>query len=413
LPDVVLTGPIGLQPRAIAIDGADLPVCATSIERLLRHWEQFESTALVRCDLERVVGALAPTLVVRRRLGATVADAEAEIIRLTKTQRSILSNLRRVRRCVISGTAGTGKTLLAAEKARQILAAGGSALVVCFNGPLADRLRRDLADTRAHVRTFHSLCMEMCRVTKRPIPGDLTTRWWSEAAAKELIAATAQLAPEKHFDAVLVDEAQDFRGEWLSALEALARDGDDSFVYLFTDPHQCLFHREHVLPSGWPVFELDENCRNTEPIATAAANAIGDSGIAARVTGRPVAFVEAEGSGVATVVQSVVDRLITEESVPAGEIVVLVDESSVQNRLRTMSAGGCCFVDVGLEGVQVDTVRRFKGLESAVVVLGLTSAPSLPSNDWRALLYVGVSRARSFLVVVGPRRVKGWLGLPA
>ena len=47
----------------------------------------------------------------------------------------------------------------------------------------------------------------------------------------------------------------------------------------------------------------------------------------------------------------------------------------------------------------MDTVRRFKGLEASVVILW-----GLDGVDWERseeLLYVGMSRAKSLLVVVG------------
>jgi superfamily I DNA/RNA helicase len=58
---------------------------------------------------------------------------------------------------------------------------------------------------------------------------------------------------------------------------------------------------------------------------------------------------------------------------------------------------------MGGAGVVVETVHRFKGLESEVVVL-VTGSPDAASHD--PLLYVGMSRARSMLVVLGPRAIR-------
>jgi superfamily I DNA/RNA helicase len=80
-------------------------------------------------------------------------------------------------------------------------------------------------------------------------------------------------------------------------------------------------------------------------------------------------------------------------------------------QLRTLTAGGYPFVPPGASGVQVETIHRFKGLESPVVVLVITDPPVTINDYARTLLYVGTSRARSFLLVLGPRRVKEWLGL--
>jgi len=53
----------------------------------------------------------------------------------------------------------------------------------------------------------------------------------------------------------------------------------------------------------------------------------------------------------------------------------------------------------GKNNVLIDTVKRFKGLESEIVFLwGIDDIHLNPSED---LLYVGISRAKSILYLVG------------
>lgn len=55
--------------------------------------------------------------------------------------------------------------------------------------------------------------------------------------------------------------------------------------------------------------------------------------------------------------------------------------------------------DRSLRSVIVESVARFKGLESKILVLwGLDQ---LPDEDYRATLYVGPSRAKSILALCG------------
>ena len=408
-PDAIASEFMGMQPREIVLDGADLATINRSVVRVLAHWEQLDSSPLSASTLDRIVRSLAPTVVMTRRLKMAVAEAEEEIVRLSDRQVTLLGNFRRIRRCVVTGGAGTGKTLLVVAKARQVAAAGGRALVVCFNALLAEALSAELGVDRVTVRTFHALCFEHCRAAKRPIPRTADEDWWALTAAAELRAAATELQ-QLRFDALLVDETQDFKAEWLTALESLLSSSTDSLVYLFSDPHQCLFHREYAIPVDWPVLELDANCRNTRAIAAAAATAIGDPPVDNGATGRPVSFIEAKDNVVA-VVQSVVDRLVHEESVGVAQVVVLCDSRSTVSQLRTKTAGGYPFVELGRDGIQTETIQRFKGLEAPVVVLVVSNPPASLDDDARALLYVGASRGRSFLVVVAPPRVKAWLGL--
>jgi hypothetical protein len=111
----------------------------------------------------------------------------------------------------------------------------------------------------------------------------------------------------------------------------------------------------------------------------------------------------------ARLVQSTVRRYL-QEGVSARDIVVLVLPISDGRRafvdaLRAMPLPDGVQWTEDVHGdprkVLVDTVARFKGLEAAVLVLWL----GLDIDDaiHRELLYVGTSRARSRLVLVGTR----------
>ena len=70
------------------------------------------------------------------------------------------------------------------------------------------------------------------------------------------------------YDAVYIDEAQDFDPLWAPALAGLLRDPEQSKLYCFGDPNQKIF--ENSLDNdfeGFTLFELRENCRNTREIA--------------------------------------------------------------------------------------------------------------------------------------------------
>src|SRR5205823_6315276 len=138
LPDVTVTGPLGTYPREIIIDATDLIEPSRCIETVLRHWGNLNSSKIGRKDVDRISETLAPTVTLRRRLLTDVAEAVCDLINLTIAQMRTMQMLRSIRRCVVRGGAGTGKTLLAVEKARQLGRDGGRVLWVCFNAPLAN-----------------------------------------------------------------------------------------------------------------------------------------------------------------------------------------------------------------------------------------------------------------------------------
>ena len=92
-----------------------------------------------------------------------------------------------------------------------------------------------------------------------------TQAFWNETSGVLLLEAAQKLG--ERFDALVVDEAQDFLTEWWAVLDALLREGDRAPVTLVADPDQDLWQRESRFPEGLPVFPLRTNCRNTSAIA--------------------------------------------------------------------------------------------------------------------------------------------------
>lgn len=394
-PDVALPESIGLFPRELVLDAVDLNGIAPSIKTLLTHWEQFSTSPSSPDAIQLISDRLAPTLRVSRRLKAEMADSDRELLTLTSRQFDVLRHLRSIRRCVVRGGAGTGKTLLAMEKARLLAGDGARVLYCCYNAPLADRIASDLADSSVTAATFHSLCLRHAKAAGVVPPRTPSDIWWDDEASQILERAAVKGAPR--FDAVVVDEAQDFAPSWIAALDHLSYAPGESPFYLFTDSHQQLYRREDAVPRDWPVAELDLNCRNTLPIARLVASVFGDSLPVTGAGGREPALIQCAPGDEAHMVQSVVDRLITEESLAPAQVAVLCERREVVDRLGTLMAGGYPFVPLGDSGIVTETVHRYKGLEAEAVVLVLSSVP--PAETIR---YVGFSRGRSMLVCIGP-----------
>ena len=73
---------------------------------------------------------------------------------------------------------------------------------------------------------------------------------------------------DKRYDAIVVDEGQDFFSEWWLPLELLNTEGDKGPFYVFYDPAQNLFVQDDLsTPDLGTPYELPTNCRNTKHIA--------------------------------------------------------------------------------------------------------------------------------------------------
>ncbi len=94
-------------------------------------------------------------------MGELLPHEERELVRLTEEQMTVLEFVPDLPWVVIRGAAGTGKTLVAMEKARLLAAAGSRVLFLCYNRELARKLAGE-TDTFT-VTNFHTLCWEQAK----------------------------------------------------------------------------------------------------------------------------------------------------------------------------------------------------------------------------------------------------------
>jgi hypothetical protein len=267
LPNV---GPAG--PAAISFTKPDLDNIAATIDRCFAHWA-LEAKLAVH-DVTKLIGLLAPTLSITPNLAGKTAEAEQDLLLFTAEQVEAFAGLRASRGGLIVGGAGTGKTILAIARAQQLATDGFRTLLVCYNELLgADLARRTAAPPALTAGTFHSICLAEAAKAHLPVPGPKDATWWEQQAPELLVEACA--TTETTFDAVVVDEAQDFSPLWLDALRCLIATDKDAPFFEFADPRQDIWAREWTTDPRHPfVYELTRNMRNTRPIAERVAATI-------------------------------------------------------------------------------------------------------------------------------------------
>lgn len=358
---------------------------------------------------------LCRSIEVRPLLAEALHVEEQVRIRLTQQQARVLRILSGRRRAVISGGAGTGKTLLAVEKARMLAAEGHKVLLLCYNRLLAEMLKRSLSSNpNILAMSFHQLCDSRIAQVKRDSGRNLLGEADSAFPGADLfdvhmpfaLALSNEVISQK-FDAIVVDEAQDFSDEYWFAIEELLGNPKDGALYIFVDPNQALYKRHANLPVKEDPYYLSVNCRNTTYIHQAAYR---------YYRGEPTDPPEIEGTELiklagrttddqAAQIAREVNRLISKEGVQPQQIVVLVlarPRHQLYDRLAKHSLGGKTRWSIEVHDsamVVMDTVKRFKGLEASIVFLWL---PALLSDaDDREGLYVGLSRGKSIVYLVG------------
>jgi hypothetical protein len=352
-------------------------------------------------------------------LASSINQEYRRQIELTQRQARILRTLRYRPRAVVAGGAGTGKTVIALQHARALAEQGLQTLLVCYNRPLGDFLKRECQGVNnLHAMTFHQLCDWRIECARVESGMDLLVEAGQAypgadpfAILRPFALARSTEVSEFRYQAIIVDEGQDFGDEFWMPIELLLANGEDTPLYVFLDPNQSIYASPSQLPIQEPPFYLPENCRNTAPIHKLSYRYYqGEEVDPPDIDGETPVFIEKEGlSAQAGTVRKLVNRLLLQEGLGTEEIVVLVlgqNKESQYQALQKMGApaGHAWAFERHCEpgSILVDTARRFKGLEAPAIVLwGLEDADN-PRD--RELLYVAFSRARSRMWVVGSGR---------
>ena len=374
--------------------------------------------------------------------------AERLLINLTQEQHSSLDAADQNDRCLFTGAAGTGKTMLALELGKRRSAAGDRVALVCYNRILGDWLFNQSIE---HFKLGDLVGSFWHHFAYTVIQQD-GSRWPAFAAAMDNAAdhneRFDQICPDylrdvllqtgAMFDYLIVDELQDMcqdpyleimdlalRGGLAGGRWAIFADFNQQFTNWGRNPDSAIdnLHR-YIAPGEYAERPLLVNCRNTLPIIQDAASI---SGIASPETylnpvRGPLPSYEywRDDAGLRLLLDRAV-RGFVNAGEPVSEIFVLANHPLRESGLDLLGhsyAGYALFDCPGIywppravcdqepccqiaddpdPHLKFREVRRFKGMESKVVIL-IIDRMSLP--DDRAALYVGMTRARINLVVL-------------
>lgn len=391
------------------------------MERLAKFWRSRKNVKVIiphKKEIDAIVALLRPDHQFRVSLASQIRSVERQTLTLTDSQRDVFEGLLDNERCLVRGSAGTGKTLLAVACARHWCEAGQRVGLFCYNRLLASWLQKNTADDVGVIcdGIFDYMESQLSgRLTEENlrIRHDNIEKYYDEVLPDLFEEALLDGAVEP-LDCLVLDEAQDiFQPRLLDLLDLLLKGGlRDGNWYFFMDAEkQNLYHAKLTHEDAIAMlrergvyhakYRLRDNCRNSQAIIEKLD----------AIFGSDTPYREMESRGAEVVIRSfrkssdqlahlqgILDALLR-DGVKPDDIAIL---SPVRKERSVVAELTDC--PISLDPDQRDgqiffsTIHRFKGLESPVVIL--TDFDQIDYTSQKNLLYVGMTRARSALYVV-------------
>jgi DNA helicase IV len=313
--------------------------------------------------------------------------------RLLQEQSGILNFLSEQKTAVINGAAGTGKTMIAVEKAQRHALAGEKVLFLCYNAQLKNYLSENYPHENIDYYTISGYACKLC---------DSTVPNYEKMQTQLEDMYVFGTFP---YDHIVIDEGQDFgiedveEADVIITLKSIIEDTkpDTSSFYIFYDKLQLVQSSQvpKYIEDADCKLTLYRNCRNTENIATTSLAPITERTpklIDGCVKGAPAKLhFCADEAAVQAKLNLLLDTL---KGQGVKDVVILTCKTEATSILSGGIANG-----VYRNKYRFSTCRKFKGLEADAVILVDVDAETFTDNNI-LLYYVGTSRARLWLDII-------------
>lgn len=358
-------------------------------------------------------------------------DMQAEArVRPTEIQEMLMESIVRNPRMRIEGVAGSGKSLLVQWEATRLAREGKRVVVLCYNDLLAEHMQQNfveagLDESQVVMSGFHKLAVKYVRLAKvkgvaRKEPDDAKEKAeYFESMSVFFKEALEKLRGKKNrfFDALIIDEGQDFANDWLDTALLLLKDPEKGIVRFFYDSKQTLYKGREVLGNAainaMPVMVLKRGFRSTKKILNWVHD-VTDIRIPCyedTVPGREVdvRLYDKPEDQIEMLRKVVLD--LKKKGVEPKDILVVSLRSKNHSGLASLNDDVFQWSDVSdsLNSLAINMVSayRYKGLDKRVVILTdlepSKNDPGAPHSNANLIL-VGATRAKEHLVVFKQRK---------
>lgn len=422
-PDSDVHGQLSIPDLADAqiADISDFADMRAYLLRLAEYWESRYPASVKKPELNRcneLLNLLRPNYEPNVRLSTVIRNVEGQAIQLTDNQQIVFDGLADNERCLVRGSAGTGKTVLALRFAEKLANSGKKTALFCYNLRLAAYLRENAGQIENLTCGSFTEYMENIAAKYAPerileLKNEDAGRYYRELLP-ELFAELILDKEEPPFDCIIVDEAQDLMTEpYLLALEAILSGGlqDGSWCFFMDAEKQNLYHAKttyddilELLKSQkcfFAKYSLTENCRNSASIIQKLDSVFGTQTRYRKMEedGAQVGIKKYRKNNEAA---QTLERLITgllSEGISPSQITVLSPVRFENSSAAAIENDSFTISETPEDGqILYCSIDGYKGLENSVIIL--TDIFDLATDKYMNRLYVGMTRARSALYII-------------
>jgi len=361
------------------------------LQYIIRAFDFYNSkhyTYMDKDDFDKVLSALMPEFNLIPSASNIIEENDYSFLQLTQEQKKVLDFIYDQGNASIQGGAGTGKTFIAVEQAKRF-SDYGEVLFLCFNRYLYKHLENNCFHKNVEYLNIHTFI----------------NRYSSDniLSNEELLKVLKTIDfSELNYKFIIIDEAQDFDNKILSLIVEKATESNIR-CFVFYDKNQLLYSDK--MPAILNDFEckltLNKNCRNTFKILSTTNSPMNlpirtdeycIEGIMPRL------YISTDKDKIVNKIGESINNYLS-NGYKLDDIVILTlntEDSSILSSVSKINN-----YDISHEKnegkILFTTAKKFKGLESNIVILVDFNSDVIATDELTRLFYVSTSRARQLL----------------